>query len=81
MQRNRSVESTVLAIYEVVKASPAPMTRLEICRAIQRQKTPHLIDIIEEMTRKRWLIRTQDTFHNGVIVYLYSAAAQEARQS
>jgi predicted transcriptional regulator len=74
MQRNRSVNSTVQAIYEAVKASPTPMTRLEICRAIERQKTPHLIQIIEEMVRKGWLTRTEDVFHNGVVVYLYSAA-------
>jgi predicted transcriptional regulator len=74
MLRNRSIEATVKAIYEAVYDSPAPMTRLEICRAIQRQKTPHLIHVIEEMVRKGWMVRTQDVFHNGVVVYLYTAA-------
>lgn len=81
MQRNRSIESTVLAIYEAVKTSPTPMSRLEICRAIERQKTPHLIHIIEEMARKGWLERRQEMFHNGVVVYLYAAIEQEARHS
>jgi hypothetical protein len=74
MLRNRTIEATVKAIYEAVYDSPTPMTRLEICRAIQRQKTPHLIHVIEEMVRKGWLLRTQDVFHNGVVVYLYTAA-------
>lgn len=73
-RQNRSVETTVQAIYEVVHASPIPLTRLEIARAIQRRKTPHLIVIIEEMVRKGWLIRTSSAYHNGVVVYLYSAA-------
>jgi predicted transcriptional regulator len=65
---------TVQTIYNVVHAAPTPLTRLEIARAIQRRKTPHLIAIIEEMVRKGWLIRTSSSYHNGVVVYLYSAA-------
>lgn len=72
-RRNRSISQTVEAIYEVVKHSPTPMTRLEIARAIGRHKTPHLIVVIEEMVQKGWLTRTSSTFHNGVVMYVYSA--------
>ncbi|MCU0499769.1 MAG: hypothetical protein MUF87_20650, partial [Anaerolineae bacterium] len=57
-RHNRSIPQTVEAIYDVVKSSPTPMTRLEIARAIGRHKTPHLIVIIEEMVQKGWLKRT-----------------------
>ncbi|HEX2619935.1 MAG TPA: hypothetical protein VHL11_07305 [Phototrophicaceae bacterium] len=76
-RQNRSIEATVQAIYAAVKASPVPLTRLQIARAINRHKTPHLIQIIEEMVRQGWLERTHDLFHNGVIVYLYSAIIHE----
>ncbi len=73
-QRNRTLDETVYAIYEAVKQAPTPLSRLEICRAVGRKKTPHMITIIEEMVRKGWLRRVQSTFHNGAVLYLYAAA-------
>ncbi len=80
LRRNRTVEGTVLAIYETLRDSPTPLSRLEIARAIQRRKTPHLIQIIEEMVRKGWLTRTQTAYHNGVVVYLYAAIPHEGQR-
>ncbi|MBC8098127.1 MAG: hypothetical protein H7Y11_01675 [Armatimonadetes bacterium] len=72
-RRNRSPEATTIAIYDAVRAAPVPLTRLEIARAIQRRKTPHLIVLIESLVQQGWLHRTQSAYHNGVVVYLYSA--------
>jgi hypothetical protein len=76
-RRNRTIVSTVETIYETVKNAHTPLTRLEIARAIQRRKTPHLINIIEEMVSKGWLARTQGMFHNGVVVYYYTAITHD----
>jgi hypothetical protein len=49
------------------------LTRLEIAKALDRAKTPHLIALIESMVKEGYLSVRTDTMPNSVIVYKYIA--------
>lgn len=52
------------------------LTRMDIAKALDRAKTPHLIKTIEQMVTDGFLRRTDDVMPNGVIVYKYITARQ-----
>lgn len=70
-QPKRPVEDTYELIWDhVVKSGGA--TRLEICRAIGRAKTPWLLGLIERMVESGWLTRQLESYRlNGAQVYVY----------
>lgn len=69
--RYRSNEETLALIIRAVAAAPRPLKRTEICKAIKRAKSPHMIQIIESLVETGQLNRTHYIQANGVIVYTY----------
>lgn len=59
-------------VYCAVKSSSAPLTRLEICRSIGRKKSPHILQIIEELASGGWLTKTATTDKHGRHAFVYS---------
>jgi predicted transcriptional regulator len=57
MSHNMGKQERINAIYCAVLQAAEPMTRLEICRAIGRVKSPHILDAIEELTAGGWLLK------------------------
>lgn len=43
------------AVYKSVIDSSEPLTRLEICRAIDRKKSPHIVGMIRDLVSGGWL--------------------------
>lgn len=76
-QEHRPREETRRLILEALTSRSGALTRTQIARAIQRQKTPHLIDMIEELVDEGVLVRRVKLFGNGVQGYLYSLAERE----
>jgi predicted transcriptional regulator len=72
-QPNYSKQALVNAVYCAVLASPEPITRHEICRAIGRKKTPHIVHVIEELTAGGWLTRDAIEDAKFGAAYVYSA--------
>lgn len=58
-------------ILQVVTATAGGLTRTQIAEAIERTKTPHLIDLIEELVDEGHLVRHVKVFGNGVEGYVY----------
>lgn len=59
------------AVYCAVKNSPTPLSRLDICRAIGRKKSPHILDIIEQLFVGGWFTKTETTDKHGRKVFVY----------
>lgn len=71
IQGRRAVGDTMQLIIEKVKASPKPMTRLEIARALERSKTPHLVALIIELADSGQIIEHVRHRANGMLEYSY----------
>lgn len=76
MQEHRTRDVTRDLIVRVLRQSHRPMTRTELARALNRKKTPHLIDMIEDLVAEGVLLRDTTTFHNGVSGYVYHVAPE-----
>ena len=72
-QPNYSKQALINAVYCAVLASSEPITRHEICKAIGRKKTPHIVNVIEELTAGGWLIRDAIEDAKFGSAYVYSA--------
>lgn len=73
-QEHRPIDDTRDMILRIVARSQTPMTRTQIARALNRKKTPHLINLIESMVQEGLLSVQIKTFHNGVKGYVYTLA-------
>jgi putative NIF3 family GTP cyclohydrolase 1 type 2 len=73
-QDHRALDETRRLIVDALADAAGGLTRTQICDAIQRRKTPHLIEIIEALVDEGYLIRTIKIFGNGVEGYLYRLA-------
>lgn len=71
-QDHRPRDETRLMIMKAVQAHSGAMTRTQIARALDRTKTPHLIDMIEELVDEGFLVRYVKIFGNGVEGYVYA---------
>jgi hypothetical protein len=60
-------------ILEAVVQSKNGLSRSQIAKTIERTKTPHLIDLIEELVEEGHLLRRVKIHANGVEGYIYSA--------
>ncbi|GAB1421169.1 hypothetical protein MASR2M15_13140 [Anaerolineales bacterium] len=70
-QSHRTKEETRQLILDAVYLSKTPLTRTQIARTINRTKTPHLIQIIDELVEQELLIQDHDQLENGVQAYVY----------
>lgn len=59
------------AVYRAVYSAQSPLTRLEICRAIGRKKSEHIITMIETLTSGGWLVKTEDKDKFGRDAFKY----------
>jgi rRNA maturation protein Rpf1 len=59
-------------ILQAITEANSGLTRTQIANAIERTKTPHLIDLIEELVDEGHLTRHVKVFGNGVEGYIYS---------
>lgn len=59
------------AVYSAVCRAGRPMTRLEICKAIGRKKSPHIIEMIEDLTRGGWLVKSASVTRRKSPVFVY----------
>lgn len=59
-------------IYKAVMEATEPLTRLEICHAIGRKKSPHILAMIEELAAGGWLIRQRVGEQGQLPIYGYS---------
>lgn len=71
-QEHRPRDEARALIFDVVAESPRPLTRTEIARAIRREKTPHLITMIEELVDEGVFQRWTKLYPNGVEGYVYA---------
>lgn len=70
-QDHRPKDETLKLILAAVANSPGGLTRTQIANALDRTKTPHLIDLIEGLVETGHLRRQVKIFGNGVEGYLY----------
>lgn len=59
-------------MYEALLISPAPLTRLELCQAIDRKKSPHLLALIERLREAGYIQRTAGETANNLKAFYYS---------
>lgn len=67
----RSVGETMEMIVDVVKNAPQPMTRLQIARALERSKSPHLVGLIVELAESGAIFEHVRALPNGYLEYRY----------
>jgi len=67
-----SPQQLVNEIYYAIMQSREPMTRLDICRAIKRKKSPHIIKMIDGMAKDGWLQVEIGEDRLGRAAYIYA---------
>lgn len=70
-QQHRDREQMRALIVELLSASTGALSRTEIARAIQRQKSLNVNSLLEEMVQDGRLERGIRTYRNGVQGYEY----------
>jgi hypothetical protein len=71
-QDHRARDEARQMIIQAVTQANSGLTRTQIANVIERTKTPHLIDLIEELVEEGYLVRHVKVFGNGVEGYIYS---------
>jgi hypothetical protein len=71
-QDHRARDEARQMILKAVTEAQSGLTRTQIANVIERTKTPHLIDLIEELVEEGYLVRHVKVFGNGVEGYIYS---------
>lgn len=71
-QNHRTQDKSLNLIITAIENSPGGLTRTQIARALERTKTPHLIDLIESLVEDGYIKREVKTFANGVEGYIYT---------
>lgn len=70
-QDHRAQDKSLNLIVTAIENSPSGLTRTQIARALERTKTPHLIELIENLVEGGFLQRQVKIFGNGVEGYIY----------
>ena len=71
IEGRRPVGETRQMIVEIVQRAAAPMTRLQIAKALERSKTPHLVGIITELADGGRIVERVEQLANGMLEYRY----------
>ena len=79
-QDHRPRSETRQLMIDIVARSERPLTRTEIVNQLNRKKTPHLINMMDDLVDEGLFIRNLHTFHNGVTGYEYAIARTYARE-
>lgn len=72
IQDHRPRDEARELILSVVAKSSNGLSRSQIAKLIERAKTPHLIELIEELVEEGLLSRRLKIYGNGVEGYIYS---------
>lgn len=75
-QDHRPRDTARELILQAITEANSGLTRTQIADALERTKTPHLIDLIEELVDEGYLTRHVKLFGNGVEGYVYSLAGR-----
>jgi len=70
-QQHRPRDKARHLIIQALADNPRGLTRTEIAEALMRTKTPHLINLIEELVNEGILSKKVKIFNNGVEGYIY----------
>ena len=79
-QDHRPLNETRQMMIDIVSQSEVPLTRTDIVNRLNRKKTPHLIQMMDELVDSGEFHRQLFTFNNGVTGYVYSSAKQLAQE-
>lgn len=66
------------AIYSIVRNAKKPLSRREISAGIGRNKSPHVIRMIEHLTSTGYFVRSVDWTKFGKEVLVYQATSGDA---
>ena len=72
-RRNYTNQELCDQIYSAVWHSEEPMTRRDICTAIKRKKSPHILDMIEHLATNGYFEKTVINDPQWGSAYVYSA--------
>lgn len=67
----KSQQERMAEIYNVIKDSTYPLTRREICEALNLKKSPHITKYLNFFVDKGIFIQDADTMPNGATVFTY----------
>jgi response regulator of citrate/malate metabolism len=70
-QPKRARNDTIREILTALERADKPLTRLEVCRAIGRRKSPHLIAEVEHLASLGIVTRQIVTAVNGAPAFAY----------
>jgi len=70
-QEHRDRDESLDLILMAIDNNPGGLTRTQIARALNRTKTPHLIELIESLVKEGYVQRQVKIFGNGVEGYIY----------
>lgn len=70
-QQHRGGAESERLMMEKLYMSNRPMTRLEILKSMGRSKSPHLIEMLEQMVSDGLIIRYEHRQRNGMPIYTY----------
>lgn len=70
-QQKRTRRDTETAILDALYEAARPLSRLDICRAVGRAKSPHLIAVIDALHADGEINRAITTGPNGNPTYVY----------
>lgn len=73
-QDHRPLNETRQLMIDIVAQSERPLTRTEIVNRLNRKKTPHLINMMDDLVDDGVFERSIVTFNNGVTGYTYNLA-------
>lgn len=75
---NFSQQELCDAIYSAVCNTPKPMTRAQICRAVGRAKSPHVIAMLEYLVHMGYILRASENWRRGKVRWVYKSVAVSA---
>lgn len=58
-------------IYDAIYGAGKALSRGEIAKLLKLKKTPWLIDHIEQLAAKGYLVKTEGKWRNGFLMYYY----------
>jgi predicted transcriptional regulator len=71
MDRSRSRDESRQMVLATLTEAAHPLSRTQLAYALDRQKTPHFIRLLDEMVEDGLLTREIRTLSNGVRGYYY----------
>lgn len=58
-------------VYNFVRLNEGWHSRNDICKGINRAKSPHIIDMIEDLTKGGFFVKRQSTYEGRFPMYEY----------